>query len=187
VPRDVDLQYEEYESLADDIDSDSPPINEDGTFDESYFQRYLLGVRTLWIEVIRRAAFDWVLYRNSNRMSKRKLAQDAFIWLFVEDSNHPNWQLRIENDGCPITSFIGICDALDLDPEMIREGIRRLTPTRIKALGKLPMRRPKPNTNSDFCNDDLESRVSCAVEAARFLQEIRLPDSSLDDEQDIEW
>jgi len=95
------------------------------------------GAQTLLLEIIRRAAQDWVLYRDSKRADQRELADEAFVWLFVEDEDHPHWQLRIEND-TQFTSFLSICDSLNLDPDWVRSHVRRLTPEKIKSLGRRP-------------------------------------------------
>jgi hypothetical protein len=163
------------------------PADRDAEFDFDYFQYYVLGVRTLWIEVIRRAAFDWVLYKNSQRMPKRLLAQDAYNWLFVEDQDHPNWAVRVKTDGCTLSSFIGICEALGLDPDTIRLGILHLTSTKIKTLGKLPMRRSKGGSTAEHGHDDLEFRMSCAADAAKFIQEIKSVGTLFDDGKDLDW
>ncbi len=159
----------------------------DDSFDFANFPHYLLGVRTLWIEVIRRAAFDWVLYKNSQKMARRQLAQGAFVWLFVEDRDHPNWHERVAEDGCALSSFVGICEALEFDPEALRDGIRRLTPTKIKTLGKLPMRRAKSDATAEPGHDDLEFRMACATGAAQFIQEMRLGGEVFGDGQELDW
>ena len=166
---------------------DEESVDQDDDFDFEYFQHYILGVRTLWIEVIRRAAFDWVLYKNSQRMPKRLLAQDAYTWLFVENQEHPNWAIRKKTDGCTLSSFLGICAALGLDPDAIRTGIIRLTTTKIKTLGKLPMRRSKGGSVAESGHDDLEFRMECAADAARFIQEIKTVGTLFDDGKDLDW
>ena len=87
----------------------APEQDHDAGFDFAHFPHYLVGIRTLWVEVIRRAAFDWVLYKNSRKMTRRQLAQDAYIWLFVEDPRHHNWRHRMHCDGTAISAFLCIC------------------------------------------------------------------------------
>jgi len=88
------------------------------------------GCQNLLLEVIRRAAYDWVLYRNSRRMVQRVIAEQAYTWLFVEMPGTADWHKR-ERYGLQATSFLAICDNLDLDPQRIRQHIQRLTPQNI--------------------------------------------------------
>lgn len=91
--------------------------------------------RALLLELIRRAAHDWVLYRTSRRMDQRELAQDAFIWLFEERPGHPRWEIR-EQEGMQLTAFLNICELLDLDPDFVRNRVRQMTPHGIKMAGR---------------------------------------------------
>ena len=118
----------------------------------------ILGVKALWVEVMRRAAFDWVLYAGSCRPLKRQLAQDAYSWLFLEDLDNSGKCF----EGYPVNSFLGICESLDLDPVSMRAGIRGLTLDRVKSLGKLPTRRRRYDTSTETGHDDLEFRSLCA-------------------------
>lgn len=93
------------------------------------------GAETLLLEIIRRAAYDWVLYKTSVKTDHQNLAQEAFTWLFVEDEQHSSWALRVR-DGRILTSFVGICRALGMDPDRIREHIMRLTPNKVMAAGR---------------------------------------------------
>lgn len=95
------------------------------------------GARALLLEIVRRAAYDWVLYRQSTRLDQKALAEDAYTWLFVEDEEHPNWDLR-EKDEKEITGFVAICDALDLSAERVRKYVRALTPNRVMSSGRPP-------------------------------------------------
>lgn len=95
------------------------------------------------MEIIRRAASDWVQYRNSRRMELRALAEQAYTWLFEEEPGHAAWRdreralFKIEDEetGQPtievgtrrITSFLAICEACSLDPEVVRERARGMT------------------------------------------------------------
>ncbi len=97
----------------------------------------ILGGKALLIELVKRTAFDWVLYRDNRSMEKKKIAEEAYIWLFLENESHYHWQIR-EADGKAITSFISICDILDMDPDRIRSKIRTLTPQRVMSSGRPP-------------------------------------------------
>lgn len=95
------------------------------------------GAQALLLEIIRRAAQDWVLYRDSSRAEHKQLAEEAYTWLFVEDESHPNWVLRVVC-GTELTSFLGICNALDLNPHRVRKHVQNLTIEKMKALGRRP-------------------------------------------------
>lgn len=95
------------------------------------------GARALLLEIVRRAAYDWVLYRSSTRLDQKILAEDAYIWLFVEDEDHPNWNVR-EQEEKELTAFVTICNELDLDVEKVRAHIRRLTPNKVMSSGRPP-------------------------------------------------
>lgn len=96
-----------------------------------------VGAQALLIEVVKRAAFDWVLYRGSSRLEQKKIAEDAYTWIFLEDEDHPNWEVRTKDDK-QITSFISICDVFDIDPEGLRRKIRKLDPQRVLVSGRPP-------------------------------------------------
>jgi hypothetical protein len=93
------------------------------------------GCKVLLLEVVRRAAYDWVLYRTSRRMLHKKLAEDAYTWLFEEGPGHPNWIER-ERTGKFITSFIAICNELDLDADTVRSYVRKLTVKNVMSVGR---------------------------------------------------
>lgn len=95
------------------------------------------GARALLLEIVRRAAYDWVLYRSSTRLDQKILAEDAYCWLFLEDENHPHWKTRRE-EAKLITGFISICEALDLDVNKVRQYIKALTPNRVMSSGRPP-------------------------------------------------
>lgn len=103
--------------------------------DPALIQQEILGSKTLLLEVVRRAAYDWVLYRTSRRFLNKKLAEDAYVWLFVESPGHANWIER-EKQGKSITSFLSICSELDLDVEQVRMYVRRLTVKNVMSVGR---------------------------------------------------
>lgn len=105
------------------------------------------GARSVLIEIMRRASYDWVLYRSSLRTEQRKLAEDAYIWLFLEEPGHPAWELR-QAEGKGLTSFLSICDIFDVDPELIRSKVRRLTPQRVLMSGRPPTQPPDEEFDS---------------------------------------
>lgn len=112
------------------------------------------GCRTLLLEIVRRAAYDWVLYRESVDPSKRVLADDAEAWLFedglapprivpwqgADDADAEDEQGLDTDDGDAeephITRFLAICDTLDLDPEVLRNRVREMTPRDVVSVGR---------------------------------------------------
>jgi hypothetical protein len=96
--------------------------------------------RALLLEVVRRAAHDWILYRTSARLPMKQVAEEAYTWLFEEEPGHPWWRMR-ERNGCTLMSLISICEQLDLDPEFVREKIRKLTVQQIILAGRPAERR----------------------------------------------
>ena len=95
--------------------------------------------RALLLEIIRRAAHDWVLYRNSRR-PERAYAADAYTWLFEEDEEHP-WGRERKLSGEHLTSFLSICEVMDLDPKVVRKRVRRMTVKDIMTAGRPAERR----------------------------------------------
>lgn len=93
------------------------------------------GCKALLLEVVRRAAYDWVLYRTSRRLQYKKLAEDAFLWLFSESPGDVRWTERAMSQKS-ITSFVAICEALDLDPDAVRVQIRKLTIKNVMSVGR---------------------------------------------------
>jgi hypothetical protein len=92
------------------------------------------------LELIRRAAHDWVLYRTHNRLKLRQVAADAYIWLFEESPAHSWWRTRQEA-GNGIMAFLTICEVLELDPTFVRNRIRELTIQQIMTAGRPSERR----------------------------------------------
>lgn len=93
--------------------------------------------RTLLLEILRRAAYDWVLYRHSRKLPHRQLAEDAYHWLFVEPADY---EVR-RTQGKDLTSFLSICEILDLRPEEVRTRVRQLTERDIMGAGRPAERR----------------------------------------------
>jgi hypothetical protein len=98
-------------------------------------QQEIMGSKSLLLEIIRRAAYDWVLYRASRRMLHKKLAEESFTWLFKEEPGHKDWDERAQS-GKQMTSFIGICAALDLDVDTLRGHIRKMTAKNVTSVGR---------------------------------------------------
>lgn len=103
--------------------------------DEELLLQEINGCKTLLLEVVRRAAYDWVLYRTSRRLLQKTLADQAYNWLFVETPETVEGQTR-DREGKALTGFLAICESLDLDPETVRGHIRRLTPKNVMSVGR---------------------------------------------------
>ncbi len=71
------------------------------------------GFRKLWGRVIQRAIYDWVAWRDSSKLEKKKQAELAAIWLFK-----PNLLFN---------GFENICRMLDIDPDHVRARARTFT------------------------------------------------------------
>jgi len=118
---------------------------------EPYDPLEVTKCRALLLEVIRRAAHDWVLYRLSKKLHQQELAQHAYIWLFEEEPGHPWWRERHqkENRELHITSFVSICEEIDLDPEHVRETVRHLTIKDVMSAGRPAERRRRRHDSED--------------------------------------
>jgi hypothetical protein len=77
----------------------------------------------------------------------KQIAEEAFTWLFEEEPGHPWWAKR-ERHGCMLTSLLSICEQLDLDPEYVRERIRKLTVQQIMLAGRPAERRTAPRDDA---------------------------------------
>lgn len=134
--------------------------------------------QALLIEIIRRAAHDYVLYRQHRRMELRALAEHAFVWLFQEEPGHPAWKTReravfhVDSEERPttvevgsrrLTSFLSICEACSLDPETVRERARRMTVDEIMRAGRHIERRPS-RPSQDAMSLETHSVVDIDIE-----------------------
>lgn len=116
--------------------------------------------KALLLEILRRAAHDWVLYRSHTEITKRECAQDAYTWLFKEDERHSAGRQRatarfeLDDEGevvgaRNITSFLGICEVLDLEPDVVRRHVRKMDIQTIISAGRpAETRRVKQNDMS---------------------------------------
>jgi len=98
-------------------------------------EQEVVGAKSLLLEVVRRAAADWVLYRSSTRLQNRVLAEEAWRWLFEEGPGLPEWDER-RATGKELTSFLGICTILDFDPQELRNKIKELTAAQVVGMGR---------------------------------------------------
>ena len=105
--------------------------------------------RALLLEIIRRAAYDWVLYRLSSDLANKRLAEDAFEWLFVESHESKAARERVTSDKT-LTSFLSICEMMDMDPEKVRDRIRMLTVKNVMSVGRPAEKRHPPAEECGF-------------------------------------
>lgn len=110
--------------------------------------------RALLLEIVRRAAYDWVLYRTSSKLQNRMLADNAFQWLFVEEPDSVLWKQREQSDK-ELTGFVSICDALELDPNQVRKRVRLLTNRDIMGAGRPAEKRRHKHNDEVMQSDDL--------------------------------
>jgi len=109
--------------------------------------------RALLLEIVKRAAHDWILYRLQADLELRQLADDAYIWLFEEGPGHKNWESR-KGTEAELTSFLAICEATDLSPHKVRAAVRCMTPQGITRAGRpAEVRRPKKEQQLDGIED----------------------------------
>lgn len=131
--------------------------------DPALIAQEINGCKVLLLEVVRRAAYDWVLYRTSRRMLHKKLAEDAYLWLFVEAPGHPNWVER-DRVGKHITSFMAICSELDLDADTVRSYVRKLTVKNVMSIG-----RPAEYRRRSTCPPGMEEEHVPTLSAGSWL------------------
>lgn len=120
-------------------------------------QIFVSYCRALLLEVIRRAIHDWVLYRAHAELQKKQLANHAYTWLFEEKPGHPWWRRRQREDGQLLTSFLNICEILDLDPEHVRRRARQVTPRQITTAGRPAERRRRRREESTVTEHSVET------------------------------
>ncbi len=82
-------------------------------YDQVYSGRPTPWFIRLWAAVVRRAAVDYVLYRNHEKTKLRKLGADAEAWIFSGEED-------------TLSSFVSVCDILDLEPDLVKTKIKNL-------------------------------------------------------------
>ena len=85
------------------------------TSSETRPSRQIMWFTRLWAAVVRRAAVDWVLYKDHPTSKLRKIGADAEYWIFLD---------KEENR---LSSFVSVCDILGLEPSLMREKVRNLS------------------------------------------------------------
>lgn len=74
--------------------------------------------RKLLLRIIMRAIYDWVSWRGSKHLDRRRVAAEAYSWLYLEKPGHPRYDRDVRS-GYPFT-LIGICAMLECDIDQIR-------------------------------------------------------------------
>jgi hypothetical protein len=103
--------------------------------------------KALLLEILRRAAHDWVLYRQHNDLALKQIAADAYVWLFEEEPGHQWWSVR-QSEKRTVTAFLMICEAIELDPKNVRNHVRKLDVKTIMSAGR-PAERRHLNTEEE--------------------------------------
>ena len=83
--------------------------------------------KKFWVQVLRRAVFDYVLYKGNG--AKRKQWQSAFNYIFMAGRKYdalPN--------GDPAFGFEEVCSLFSWDPDYIRRLVTQLTRADIKRM-----------------------------------------------------
>lgn len=114
--------------------------------------------RALLLEVLRRAAYDWVLYRQSSKLDMRGYAMSAYNWLFEEEPGTEEYVARVRA-GKELTAFVSICELLDMDPDNVRNHVRKLTSKDVVSVGR-PAEQRHPTSN--YLGEENEAHVSLA-------------------------
>jgi hypothetical protein len=141
--------------LTPDNDDDEEPL----VRDEALILQEINGSKTLLLEIVRRASYDWVLYRTSRRLAYKIMADQAYAWLFLERPGTKDWNTR-EREGKFITSFEAICEALDLDPDTVRNHVKKLTPRNVMSVGRPAEYRRRDVFSGSQGEDDAHSLPS---------------------------
>ena len=93
--------------------------------------------RLLWIKVILRAAYDWVLYRDAKNRASRRIAESAYKWLFEDYFEKIRYRkgnkvtVKLER---PFNSLFFLCRELDLDIKKVRIFATTLSKKEIRKL-----------------------------------------------------
>lgn len=80
--------------------------------------------KILLAAIIRRAAFDIALYKDSRRISERRIFIQAHRWMFLDSCP--------DQDSDRFVSFINLCELLEQDPDVIRRKTMLLEKSSVK-------------------------------------------------------
>ncbi len=71
---------------------------------------------------MRRAAVDWVLYKDHDNIKLRRIGADAEVWIFGP------------SDPTEIGSFESVCSILNIPTDVIQDKISKMTETQARNL-----------------------------------------------------
>jgi hypothetical protein len=150
----VQLARPEPEELDESSSWDPEPIDE---------QLEASRCRAFLLEIVRRAVYDWVLYRQHDRLELKAIAADAYTWLFQEGPEHP-WSRRRNQEGRGLTSLLAICEVLDLDPDTVRARARTMDIRTILTAGRPPeVRRREVYDETDYQEHGISNNFGVAT------------------------
>ena len=78
------------------------------------------GSRILWFRVILRAMFDWVSYKDSQRLMQKKLAESAHNWFFCTSEM--------------FNGFENVCLMLEIDPKKIQQRVLTMSKDEVEKI-----------------------------------------------------
>lgn len=85
--------------------------------------------KILLAAIIRRAAFDIALYKDSRRISERRIFIQAHRWMFLDS--------RPAQDSDRFVSFVNLCELLGQDPDVIRRKTMLLEKSSVKKFDRV--------------------------------------------------
>jgi hypothetical protein len=83
-----------------------------------------LGERLLLIAIIRRAAFDIALYRDTVKPNKKRIWKEAYDWIMSDLDDY-------------FTSFVNICNVLNKNPKEIRRKTLKMGREHVKKYDRI--------------------------------------------------
>jgi hypothetical protein len=81
-------------------------------------EKWVSGERLLLAAILHRAVLDAVLDRKSSQTERRRISEEARRWIYSDSYSS-------------ITSFVNICEVLELDPGWVRNKVEHLDPAEI--------------------------------------------------------
>lgn len=104
------------------------------------FDATVRGCKALLVGILLRAVHDWVLYRGSSRLQRKRIAEDAYRWIFLENGDSLA-NIERKRSQKELTSFLTICEVLELDTEVVRRQIKELREEDVITSGRPATRR----------------------------------------------
>lgn len=104
----------------------------------AFVSRQYDWIKSLWVYVVRQAVHDYVKWKKSRNVERRRVAMDAYKWLF-EPSKLPN---SLEN----------VCAIIGTSVEEVRNRAQAMTPSDVKKYEFMERERlyePPPAQNAE--------------------------------------